>query len=514
MPQFAVRLGIERRREFFGRFNLSLFSVSMHAILVMINRNLPATRRVCPPECAIALILGMLTVASAAGQAISTSDTVFIDLPQAVRLALEASPEILATASSVDHAVARSRLAKSNRFLPEANLTTAHTPVPAISNPNNSPTDELFLDPDVGSDWSQWGMFNELAIEVVQPVYTWGQISNSIRAAEYGIEVEEAARSTAENEVAFRTADLYFKLLLGEALVRFAEESLQVVDSVRSEAERLLDEGYEDIWDADLFRVLIAEQEVRAELVLVREGREKARAALIRQLLLPDGTPLEPSDLLLEPTEFVLDSLDVYLAVALDHRPELQQASSGFAARDALVNVAKSDLYPKLYVAGQFSVRGAPGRYQQSGPYHSDPTQGGGYGAGVGFRMNLNLMQTKAKVEQALAQRQVTRYQFEAAQQLVLFEVEEAYRNVLVAQEAMRAQHEAMRISREWLRTEEINFDLEIVRAENLVEAVGRNLELKAKGFQATYAFNRTVLRLLWTTGTLADQVRNGPVGG
>jgi len=486
----------------------------MHAILVMINRNLQTIGQARSLSRASVLLFSVLTAGTAYGQAPARSDTVYIDLPLAVLRALETSPEILASASTVDHALARSRLAKSGRFMPEASATTAHAPVPGVSNPNSRPTDELFLDPDVRSDWTNWGLFNQLSIEVVQPLYTWGQIGSLIRAAEHGVEVEEAAQETTENEVAFRTADLYYKLLLGEALVRFAEEAVQVVDSARGEAERLLDEGYEDIWDADLFRVQIAEQEILAELVRVREGREKARAALIRQLMLPDGTLLEPSDLVLEPADFTLDSLETYLMRAFDNRPELRRVSSGFSALDALVRVARSDFYPKLYLAGQFSVRGAPGRYQQAGPYHSDPLQGGGFAGGVGFRMNLNLLQTKAKVEQAEAKREASRYQLEAAQQLVLFEVEEAYRSVVVAQEAMRAQHEAVRISREWLQTEQINFDLEIVRVENLIEAVGRNLELKAKGFQATYAFNRAVLRLLWTTGTLADQVRLGSIGG
>jgi outer membrane protein TolC len=456
-----------------------------------------------------ALLVGTLGVLPS-GAAPTLADTFRVDLEAAIVRAIEVSPEILQSASSVDRAAARSRFAKTSRFLTEFNATTTHSVVPGVTNPNDVPTDQLFLDPDVRNDWDKLAVFNQLQIELLQPIYTWGEIGGLVQAAEHGVDVEEAGLDTKKDEVTLRTADLYYTLLLGEALVRFAEEAVQIVDTARVEAQRLLDEGYDDIYDADLFRVLIAEQEIKARLVQVREGRDKARAALVRQLVLPEGTVIDAEDLILEPMPFTLGGLDEYLALALEHRPELAQVSAGVQARDALVRVARSDYFPKLFIGGQYGVRGARNRYSQANPYHGDPALGGTLNAALGLRLNLNYLQTKANVERARALREETRYQLEAAQQLVLFEVEEAYRDVVIAQEAMRAQNEAARISREWLLTERISFDLEIVRVENLLEAVARNIELKARGFEATFGFNKSVLRLLWTTGTLADRARAG----
>ncbi len=90
------------------------------------------------------------------------------------------------------------------------------------------------------------------------------------------------------------------------------------------------------------------------------------------------------------------------------------------------------------------------------------------------------------------------------------FEVEEAYRNVRIAQAALEARDRALTISKEWLRTEQINFDLDLGDTENLVRAVRENLELQARYYEAVYNYNRAVLRLQRAVGVLDLNVRRG----
>ena len=174
------------------------------------------------------------------------------------------------------------------------------------------------------------------------------------------------------------------------------------------------------------------------------------------------------------------------------------------------MDVARSDYYPKLFlqVSGRYSF--AAGRERQPNPYVGDPFVGRSVRAGVGVRQELNFFQTQARVEQAQAERNEVRYQQEAAQQLILFQVEEAYRNVIIAEAAVEAQDEALTISRNWLRSERVNFDLELGDTENLVEAVRANLELQATYYDAVQRYNVAVLRLFQATGTLTARAGGG----
>lgn len=453
------------------------------------------------------LILGAVLPRSATAQFSTEADTVRLGVWQAIQRALEVSPEVDAVRAQFDFAEARHDLALASRFATEFNLQTAHAVAPGLKNvPEGVPTDEYYLYPDVRNDWEDIRPFNRFETSLIQPIYTWGQLGGSIRAARHGMNVEQASVEEKQLEVALRTGQLYYGMLLAEQLSRLTEQAGDVVDQAQSEIQRLLDEGAEDVDDADLFQVRITEQEFIRRVVEVQQSLQTAHSAIKRQLFLPDDAIVLPEDVILEPIAFELDSLEVYQALGLANRPEIQQATAGLEARESLVRVAQSDYYPKLFLAVESRITLSEGRFRQPNPYVSDPFRGRSLRAGFGFRLPLNFAQTRARVEQSEAERNEVQHQLTAARQLVLFEVEEAYRNVITARAAVEAQDEALTISRDWLRTEQINFDLDLGDTENLVQAVQTSLELEAGYYEQVRRYNVAVLRLMAATGTLVDQ--------
>jgi outer membrane protein TolC len=462
------------------------------------------------PTFAVAAVLAAPLAAGSPQDAPARHDTVSVTLESAVRAALEGSPDLLAVVARQDFAGARLNFARAHRFLTDFTATSAQSTAPGLKNDEGIPRDALYLDPDVRNDWDDLSPFNRLEVELTQPIFTWGEISGSVSAAAHGIDVEEAAVAQQELEVALRTGRLYYGMLLAEALGRLAAEAEDIVGRAIGELESQIEEGATDVDEADLFQVQIAEQEVIRRVVEVEQRLHTARSGLARQMLLPEGAVTDAGDRILAPVPFELDDLSVYSRIALMNRPELAGTDAGLEAREALVRVARSDYYPKLFLAATARYGYAADRYRQRNPYVSDPFLSRSVQAGLGFRQNLNFAQTSAKVEQARSEAAEVRHQGDAARQLVLFEVEEAYRNVIVARTAVETGDEALLISREWLQSEEINFDLDIGDAENLVRAVQSNLELQAAQNQFVHDYNLAVLRLLKATGTLSQVVLGG----
>ncbi len=284
-------------------------------------------------------------------------DTLVVDVNAAVVRALDVSPEVGAVASELAFAEARKNLALASRFATEFNLQTAHAIAPGLDIPNPEiPRDELYLDPDVRNNWEDWRPLNRFEASIIQPIYTWGELSGSIRAARSGIEVEEAAVHEKEIEVALRTGELYYGLLLAEALERLTAEAGTIVERAKSEIRRLLDEGADDVDDADLFRVEITEQEFLRRVVEVNQRLRTVRSALELQLFLPPSTTVAADDRVLAPIPFETDSLEVYQRMALEARPEVAQARAGVAAREALIDVARSDYFPKLFLGAETRI--------------------------------------------------------------------------------------------------------------------------------------------------------------
>jgi outer membrane protein TolC len=430
-------------------------------------------------------------------------DTVRVNLSETISRAVQISPDIDMQRARVRFAEARRDQAVRSRFLTDLKATSAHAVAPGLENPNNTATDRLYLDPDVRNDWGNLAPFSRVDVDLIQPLWTWGQLGRTIDAAEAGVGVEVGGVDAKELEVALRAARLYYSVVLLGAMESLTDEAETAVARARREVERLLNEGSPDVGDADLFQVQITEQEVRRRIIEVQEESRTALAGLRRQLMLPDQTVVTVADRFLEPLILALDSLDVYQMLALQNRPEFAQVASGIAARTALVDVARSDYFPKLVWGVHAHYSGTVDRFRQRNPYVGDSFLSRSLETGLGMRLQLNFSQTRAKVEQARANLQEVRYQETAAQQLILLEVEQAYRRIRIRQASLAAAEESFRIAREWLQTEYVNFDLDLGDTDDLIKAVQAKLQLEAARHDAVFKLNMAILELHAATGLL-----------
>ena len=439
---------------------------------------------------------------------LAAQDTLHVGLQDVMQQALGASPEVGYLRADHGSAEARSDLARASRFLTEFSSSSALSVAPGVTNPNGVDPHALYLDPAVRNDFSSLAPFAYTDVSLVQPLYTWGRLGASLDAAAHGADAASAAVAGKEREVALRAAELYFNVLLAEDFVRLTARAGDIVEQAKGEIARLLEEGSPDVDEAERYQVLITEQEFERRVAEVAEQRKVAYAGLRRQLMLHDSTTLVPADGALEPLRFELDGLGLYLAAALE-RPVMRQARAGMAARDALVRAARADYYPQVVLVASASVSGAAGRYRQPNPFVSDGFRAARARTGVGIRQKLNFAQTRAKVTQARAEREAVDFRLQAAEQYVLFETEAAWREVRIKQSALASQDSSLAITKEWLRVEYINFDLELGDTENLVKAVRANLELEARYLEAVRDYNMAVFRLLAASGLL----QNGGTG-
>jgi len=474
----------------------------------------------------VALFAAVLLLAAMVGRggalaaqptASPSPDTVQVTLTEALVQALEASPEMDQRRAERRFATARNDEARANRFLTDVSLDVASSFAPGLDIPsdNEQPDNALYLNPNVENDWSIGALrpFGRAEIAVRQPLWTGGELSGALRAARYGVDVEAAEVDRKALAVAARAGETYYSLLLTEALDRLADRTREVVNRAQREINRLLKEGDEGVSQADLFQTRLTEEEVKRRVVEIDQQQATARSALRRQLFLPDGTTVAPAMDELQPISFSIhpDSLNYYIRRALQNRPEIDQAEAGTKARRALVDVAQSDYYPKIGLQASLSQSiTLPERPNPNNAFVGDSFMGTGTRTGIGIQQNLNFGQTKARVEQAEAELSAVEHQRTAAQQLVRFEVEEAYRSLLTALADVESRDRSTTISGEWLRTEQVNFDLDLGDTEDLVKAVRADLEARARYLEAVKRYNVAVLNLLEATGTLADRAQSG----
>ena len=343
-------------------------------------------------------------------------------------------------------------------------------------------------------------------MSLVQPIYTWGALRGAVEAASASADLEEARAQETIFGASLRAAELYYNVLLTNELKRLVDRAGDVVAMAMEEINRLLEEGDPEVDDADRYEVLITQQEYERRIVEVNQVRQTAHAALRRQLMVADSTRIVPVRDALEPLTFVLENLDFYQQSALQYRPEILQAEAGLAATDALVRVARADYYPQGAFGLTLSVSGASNRFRQPNPYISDGFRRTSARTGIGLLQKLNFKQTRARVAQAEAHRNSVQYLAIAAEQGVLAELEQSWRHVIIQEAALAAKDSSLAISKEWLRVEQINFDLDLGDTENLVKAVQANLTLEAEYYEAVSRYNMSIMKLLADAGLLTHE--------
>ncbi|MCY4170707.1 MAG: TolC family protein [Bacteroidetes bacterium] len=434
-------------------------------------------------------------------------DTLRLDLKQVLEQTLSVSPDIRAALSNVRWADARYALAKSSRFLPDATVSTGFSAVPGINNPNNIPNEELYLDPAVRNDYSNFSPYAEAEISMLQPIYTWGALSGSIKAASAGADLENARAQETIIQASVRAAEFYYNVLLTNELTLLASKGSNFVKMALNEISRLLDEGSPDMDDADRYQVLILQQENERQIVEIQQKSKTAHVALRRQLMLNDSIQVIPIHNSLTPLNFELEDLAYYQNKAMMYRPDILQARAGVTATNALVRVAKADFYPQSAVGIMFGASGASNRFRQRNPYINDSFSRFSTRAGIGFVQKLNFGQTRARVAQAEAQHSSVKHLSIGLEQQVLAEIEQSWRQVAIEKEALAAQDSSLAISKEWLRVEQINFDLDLGDTENLIDAVQSNLKIEAAYYEAVRRYNMALIELLASAGILTQEM-------
>ena len=155
----------------------------------------------------------------------------------------------------------------------------------------------------------------------------------------------------ANQEVAFRVASSYYRLLTAEERLQAAEETLKTAQTTRQAAEARLDNGRATLPD-----VLNARSEA-AQAIFDREtadGDEKIARVTLTEAIGADPSPnikIETQKAAPAPQQLTL-GIDELINRALEGRPDLMAIASEIRAADDAIRLAKDEYKPKIFVVG------------------------------------------------------------------------------------------------------------------------------------------------------------------
>jgi outer membrane protein TolC len=432
-----------------------------------------------------------------------TSDTIRVSLEEFLELARYQSNLLKVSAQQITLAQNREEQVRAQRILPMVDLTTAHGLVPGVSGSDMSlSNNQLYLDPTLRNDWESWGIFTRAEISALQPLYTWGAIGKAANAANQIVNMAVAEHEKNQQNLEIRLFELYFSSLLVSELRRIADDAARTIERAETELQKMLDDGDPDVSEADMFELRIFSFEFSSQLDELRESERFLVRAWNITLGNTDSALLYvPQSNFLDPVSYQISEIEFYNNSARKMRPEIRQVSSLYNAAQYGLRANLASNYPTLFMGFSAAFARTPNRPRQANPFIRNNTNFETIQYGIGIRQNLNFQAMRLNNQRAELQVRQARYALDALEDVVMLEIAENYRRMMMSYSRMENSRQALDVSNEWLRMEQIDYDLGFGDVKNLIDALKIALEKELEYRQRIFEFNVSVGKLYHAAG-------------
>lgn len=446
--------------------------------------------------CTCMMAWALLAVAGASLAAESPKPQIVLTLDDCIRMALKAPPELGEAQSDIDLATSKLNEAKSYRY-PKLELTTLVGPAPIAYKSAITPT--------IKTDESLFSInaltwFTSADATIIQPLYTFGKISENMKAATHGIEVDRSRKEQRANEIVQKVHEYHNGLLLAREMKELVLEVKEILTSAREKARKLLDQGSATVDEMDLYKLDAFSGEATKYLEEAKKGEALALAALRARMGMSVDAPLEIAPQRLVLVDVEIPPLETYLENARRRRPEFHQIAEGLKARAALVEAAKANYYPDIFLGGLFSWAYSDERDRIQNPYINDSFNHLNAGIALGARWKLDFGITGAKVagERAQYNRLLSTREFADAN--IPLQVKKYYLDLIEARNSAIATRDAYLNAKKWAITAIANFDFGMGPAKDIFEAVQAYSGMRADFFKSIYNYRIAAANLDYAT--------------
>lgn len=439
------------------------------------------------------IVLMALLAAPTAG----AQDTVRVSLEEFIRSGLENSGELDAERQKVNLAENRIRQTKSKRYLPKFELNTQHGVIPGVkSNREDLDPNEYYLDPNLENDFEDIGLFTRAEVQAVQPVFTWGALSNAVKASKSAAEAAESQLAMKQDETELRLYNLYQSYLLSMEVERLLNEAREQIDRVERQLDKSRQEQGSELDESDLFKFKVFKSEFEIRAAEVRENAAYIQRIWNYVLQADEQTVYMPEEQFLDPVGNPIREIGYYKSEAVNARPEVQALEAGIEAAEYGVQATRAQNYPKLFIGLTGSFAHTPNRPRQSNPFIINNTNYASASIGFGIQQNLDFFSMRYDVNRSRIQRRQAEFSKDAAVDGIILQVNEKYRDASLSKIKIEKTDEALTTTRKWVRQEQLDYDFDMGEPKDLIDAIKKELELKVQYKQQIFNFNRDMAEL------------------
>ncbi|MCC5940948.1 MAG: TolC family protein [Balneolaceae bacterium] len=441
-------------------------------------------------------------------QTVFSQDTLRVNLQEFIQFGMENSGQVAYEGRAVDLAGNRVDNARSQRILPRVEFSSQHGVIPGVVSQLDLPRGQFYLDPNLENDWEDWAIFTRAELNAIQPIYSWGAINNAVSAAESAAKAAEYQFSAVKAEAEIQLFELYYSYLLAKEISRILDDANDQIQQVERTLNRMRDEGDPDLKESDIFKFDILKAEFQVQIVEVRESLNYVKRVWNYAMRATNGQTFMPAESFLDPIPFAIEEYEYYQQMAMSARPELRGVESGIQALRNSVDAVKAQQYPLVFLGITGSYANTPNRPRQTNPFIINNTNYASGGIGLGIRQNLNFSSMRNSVERTQIEYRRVQDLHQAVSDGITLELSEKYREAVIAEAKMKQTEVALATARNWVRNEQLNYDIGFGDIEDLLDSVQKELELRLQLKQNVFELNKRIAELYKASGISVNQLQ------
>ncbi|PIP39166.1 MAG: hypothetical protein COX19_08535 [Desulfobacterales bacterium CG23_combo_of_CG06-09_8_20_14_all_51_8] len=271
----------------------------------------------------------------------------------------------------------------------------------------------------------------DLALYLMQPLYTGGRIEGGIRAATAGFQGSEYQIALAKSQVRNQVIAAFYQVSKAQEFKRIATASRELIASHLKDATNLTDQGM--LLKSDLLPIDIRRLDMELKIIEAENAIARAKAALLERMGLPPDNPIEISRQENQQPPWPIPG---ELLSSTIERPEQKIAEQQVEAAAAETDIAAGGLKPQVGLT-------ASGHYGWPGFVATQPEWETWWQAGMNVSWNIFDMDQQKNEVNAAASKKSRLEQVKTAldRRIELDRIntrlsyEEAYRKMLIAKE-------------------------------------------------------------------------------
>jgi|GEM_PF-1054779 len=330
--------------------------------------------------------------------------------------------------------------------------------------------------------------YNTLTFELDQHIYQWGKVWSAREIAGHYYESSKYRHLRNVQEILYQVSVQYYEVLLGRKSIEIAENALKRAIQQFDRASAQFEVGI--LTQTDVLRAEVQVAQSREQLERARNHYDIA----LERLALEMGVESVPGPIE-EPSERTFNPLEIsqLYDIAINNRPDFDEATKVLSAADERVEFEKADYFPNLSLTGQYILTDEDELF---------------YGDSYDWQASLVLSyplftgwKTSAEVDRALSEKSQARYTLDRLRKQIRNEVRSVYLDIQTQQKVIDQLEQQVKSSRRNYEQVSAQFDQGLLTAVDQVDAFTALNEAENRLAQAYYTYQLDLIRLDLATG-------------